>query len=60
METIKVKPTSPDLVVLDDRGRRIPAAGMAVKKTVYYVRLIKAGDLEEFGMKKKKESEVPK
>ena len=46
MQRIKVKPTKPGLVVLDELSRQIPADGKVVNKTIHIVRRIKEGSLE--------------
>jgi hypothetical protein len=45
---IKVKPSRPDLIVLDDLNRRIPYkdGGYGVRRTALIGRYIKDGDLE--------------
>ena len=55
MQRIKVKPTKPGLVVLDELSRQIPAKGKVVNKTIHIVRRIKEGSLEVM-----KESWAPK
>ena len=57
---IKVKPASPDLVVLDELGRRIPSGGCLVNPTVFIKRRIADGDLVDFSRDKiKTEAEKP-
>ena len=57
---IKVKPASPDLVVLDELGRRIPSGGCLVNLSVFIKRRIDDGDLIDLSSAKiKTEAEKP-
>ncbi len=49
LSTMHVKPSSEKLVVLDPTTRRrIPAEGLEVPRTTYWMRRLRAGEVVEF------------